>query len=99
MPRNGKRPIFVLTSSRSFSAGEGFAYLMQERKRAVIIGERTAGAANPGRGYQVNDLFEVTVPNARVRSAIKRANWEGDGVTPDIAVPAAQALDVGIEQA
>ena len=99
LPRNGRRPIFVLTSSKSFSGGEGFAYLMQERKRAVVIGERTAGAANPGRPYPVNNLFQVTIPNGHISSAIKHSNWEGDGVTPDIAVPAAQALDVAIEHA
>jgi hypothetical protein len=99
MPRNGRRPIFVLTSSRSFSGGEGFAYLMQERKRAVIIGEKTAGAANPGRPYPVNEWFQVTIPNGHISSAIHHSNWEGDGVTPDILVPAAQALDVAIERA
>jgi len=99
MQRNGRRPIFVLTSSKTFSGGEGFAYLTQERKRAVIIGERTAGAANPGRPYPVNEWFEVTIPNGHISSAIKHSNWEGNGVTPDIAVPADEALDVAIVRA
>jgi hypothetical protein len=99
LPRNESRPIWVLTSPRSFSGGEGFAYLMQEQKRASIVGEQTAGAANPGRPYPVNELFEVTVPNGHISSAIRHANWEGDGVTPDIRVPAATALDVAIERA
>ena len=38
--------------------------LLQERQRAEVVGEKTAGAANPGRPYPVNDVFEVTVPNA-----------------------------------
>lgn len=97
--RNGSRPVFVLTSSHTFSGGEGLAYLLQERKRALVIGENTAGAANPGRPYPVNDIFEVTVPNGRIRSAIKHGNWEGDGVTPDVIVPAATALDVALERA
>ena len=45
--RDGRRPVFVLTSRRTFSAGEGFAFLLQERGRVVVVGERTAGAANP----------------------------------------------------
>jgi C-terminal processing protease CtpA/Prc len=92
--RDGRRPVYVLTSSRTFSAGEGFAFLLQERARAEVIGERTAGAANPGRPYRVNAWFEVTVPNGQVRSAISGGNWEGRGVKPDIEVPAAEALDV-----
>ncbi len=99
LPRNGTRPIFVLTSNRTFSGGEGLAYLLQERQRATIIGERTAGAANPGRPYPVNDLFEVTVPNGHIRSAINQSNWEGDGVKPDVMSPADAAFDVALERA
>jgi Peptidase family S41/N-terminal domain of Peptidase_S41 in eukaryotic IRBP len=97
--RNGARPVFVLTSSHTFSGGEGLAYLLQERKRALVIGEKTAGAANPGRPYPVNEILEVTVPNGSIRSALKRSNWEGGGVTPDVIVPAATALDVALERA
>ena len=90
--RDERRAVYILTSTRTFSAGEGFAFLLQERGRAEIIGERTAGAANPGRPYRVNPWFEVTVPNGKVRSAMSGGNWEGRGVQPDLAVPAADAL-------
>jgi C-terminal processing protease CtpA/Prc len=92
--RNARRPIYVLTSSRTFSAGEGLPFLLQELARAVVIGEPTAGAANPGRPYPAGSLFEITVPNAQVVTAIRRANWEGRGVTPDVAVPAAAAFRI-----
>jgi nucleoside 2-deoxyribosyltransferase len=91
--RDERRPVYVLTSAKTFSAGEGFAFLLQERKRAEVIGERTAGAANPGRPYRVNAWFEVTVPNGQVRSALSGGNWEGRGVTPDLEVAAADALE------
>jgi C-terminal processing protease CtpA/Prc len=84
--------VYVLTSARTFSAGEGFAFLLQERARAEVIGERTAGAANPGRPYRVNPWFEVTVPNGQVRSAVSGGNWEGRGVKPDLEVAAPDAL-------
>ena len=90
--RDGKRPIAVLTSAQTFSGGEGLAFLLQERRRAEIVGEVTAGAANPGTTYPVNDRFRVNVPNGRIRSAIGGGNWEGAGVTPDVKVPAAEAL-------
>jgi C-terminal processing protease CtpA/Prc len=48
------------------------------------VGERTAGAANPGRPFPVNDHFEVAVPTGKVVSAIRGGNWEGSGVTPDV---------------
>lgn len=91
---DGKRPVFLLTSARTFSAGEGFAFLLQERHRAEVIGEITAGAANPGRPYAINDEFEVTVPNGRVLSAVSGNNWEGIGVVPDMKVTASRALEV-----
>jgi C-terminal processing protease CtpA/Prc len=94
LTRNARRPIYVLTSPRTFSAGEGLAFILQERKRAVVIGEVTAGAANPGRSYPAGTLFEITVPNGRVVTAITKRNWEGSGVTPDIIVPAADAFRV-----
>jgi len=90
--RDGKRPIAVLTSAQTFSGGEGLAFLLQERHRAEIVGEVTAGAANPGTTYPVNDRFRVNVPNGRIKSAVSGGNWEGAGVTPDVKVPAADAL-------
>lgn len=92
--RNANRPVYVLTSPRTFSAGEGLAFLLQELKRAVVIGEVTAGAANPGRPYPAGPLFEITVPNGRVVTAITKRNWEGSGVTPDVKVAAAEAFQV-----
>jgi hypothetical protein len=96
--RDGKRPIAVLTSAQTFSAGEGLAFLLQERHRAEIVGEVTAGAANPGRSYPVNDGFRVNVPNGRIKSAVSGSNWEGTGVTPDVSVPAADALQTAHEK-
>jgi C-terminal processing protease CtpA/Prc len=95
-PRAGRdvnRPAYVLTSARTFSGGEGFAFLLQERHRAEIVGEGTAGAANAGRPYRVNARFSVTIPNGQVRSAVSGGNWEGAGVTPDVKTPV-DALNV-----
>lgn len=90
--RNPGRPVYVLTSAHTWSAGEGVAFLLQERHRAEIVGETTAGAANPGRSYDVNALFEVNVPNGKVKSAVRGTNWEGSGVVPDVKVEASDAL-------
>jgi hypothetical protein len=97
--RDGRRPVYVLVSARTWSAGEGFAYILQERRRAEIIGETTAGAANPGRPYEINATFYVNVPNGQVRSAVRRSNWEGTGVQPDVFAPAAEALRVAHQRA
>jgi C-terminal processing protease CtpA/Prc len=99
LERNETRPLYVLTSAKTFSAGEGIAFILQERQRAEIVGEKTACAANPGRPYRVNSHFEVVVPNGKIVTAMTRRNWEGSGVSPDITVPASDALRVAYARA
>jgi C-terminal processing protease CtpA/Prc len=89
-----KRPVYVLTASQTFSGGEGLAFILQERRRAEIVGEVTAGAANAGRPYRINARFSVTIPNGQVKSAVSGGNWEGAGVSPDVKAAAADALKV-----
>ena len=97
--RDAHRPVFVLTAAATFSAGEGLAFILQDHGRAEVVGEVTAGAANPGRPYPVNDYFEVVVPNGQVRSAVTGRNWEGVGVIPDIRTTEVEALEVAHRRA
>ena len=93
------KPVYVLTSSRTFSGGEEFAYNLKNLKRATLIGETTGGGAHPVQAYKLTDRFAIGVPFARAVSPITRTNWEGTGVTPDVAVPADQALDEAVRMA
>lgn len=97
--QSDSRPVYVLTSGRTFSGGEGFAFILQEHKRAEVIGEKTAGAANLARPFRVNERFEATIPIGRIASAVHGKNWEGSGVSPDVATVATDALDVAHERA
>lgn len=87
------KPLFVLTSRRTFSAAEEFTYNLQTRKRAIIVGDTTGGGAHPGGGQRLNDRFGVFVPSGRAINPITKTNWEGTGVRPDIAVPSDQARE------
>lgn len=89
----GKKPIYVLTSSFTFSAAEEFTYNLKSLNRAVIVGEPTGGGAHPTRGAKIDDQFSIGVPFARSVNPITKTNWEGTGVAPDVRVPAAQALE------
>lgn len=97
--RLGGRAVYVLTSSRTFSAGEEFAYDLQQLKRATVVGEVTGGGAHPVRPYRIDEHFAIGVPFARSINPITRANWEGTGVSPDEAVPAREALTTAHLQA
>ncbi len=87
------QPVFVLTSKRTFSGAEEFAFDLKNQKRAVIVGETTGGGAHPVSGHLVADYFMVGVPFAKSLDPVTKTNWEGTGVEPDVKVPAADALE------
>lgn len=87
-------PVFVLTSSHTFSGAEGFAFDLKNLKRATLVGETTGGGAHPTGMHRVDDHFAVAIPQARSMDPISKTDWEGTGVEPDVRVPADQALDV-----
>ena len=87
------KPLFVLTSRRTFSAAEEFTYNLQTRKRAVIVGDTTGGGAHPGGGHQLGNGFGVFVPSGRAINPITKTNWEGTGVRPDIPVSSDKARE------
>ena len=93
---SGKRylnkDVYVLTSKRTFSGAEEFTYNLKNLKRATIVGETTGGGAHPGGGFRISEHFGMFVPTGRAISPITKTNWEGTGVTPDVSVPADQAL-------
>lgn len=93
------RDVYVLTSSRTFSAGEEFTYNMQTQKRAMIVGETTGGGANPGGMERLSDHFGAFIPSGRAINPITKTNWEGTGVSADMAVAADKALDAAYRDA
>jgi C-terminal processing protease CtpA/Prc len=86
------KDVYVLTSKRTFSGAEEFSYNLKNLKRATIVGETTGGGAHPGGGHRVSEHFSMFVPSGRAINPITKTNWEGTGVTPDVDVPADQAL-------
>lgn len=92
----GKRmpdvPVYVLTSSYTFSGAEEFSYNLKNLKRATIIGETTGGGAHPGGMNIADDNFVIFVPIGRAINPITKTNWEGTGVSPDIEINSTKAL-------
>jgi hypothetical protein len=88
------KPVYVLTSSYTFSAAEEFTYNLKNLQRATIVGERTGGGAHPGGMYPVWEKFEAFIPTGRAINPYSKSNWEGTGVSPDMEVSADDALHV-----
>lgn len=92
----GTKPVYVLTSARTFSGAEEFSYNLKALKRATIVGETTGGGAHPVRGRRIDAHFTIGVPYARAINPITRTNWESVGVEPDAKVPAGEALKTAL---
>ena len=86
------KPVYVLISKVTFSGGEAFAYTLQARQRATLIGEQTGGGAHPGASYRIHPHLEAFIPIGRSINPLTGTDWEGKGVTPDIDTPTEQAL-------
>ncbi|OGD29243.1 MAG: hypothetical protein A2V57_01355 [Candidatus Aminicenantes bacterium RBG_19FT_COMBO_65_30] len=92
-PKAADADLYILTSARTFSGAEEFTYNMKNLKRATVIGETTGGGAHPTGTRIVQRDFILRVPFARAINPVSKTNWEGTGVAPDIACPAAEAFD------
>ncbi|MCU0292422.1 MAG: S41 family peptidase [Thermoanaerobaculaceae bacterium] len=99
----GKRlaevPMYILTSSYTFSGAEALAYRFKVLKRATIVGETTGGGANAGGILDVAPGFRVWMPMGRPVDRTTGTNWEGTGVEPDIRTSAREALAAGHAEA
>lgn len=93
------KPLYILTSQRTFSAAEEFTYNLQQLKRALVIGETTRGGAHAGLRYPINTHFEAFIPNTRAVNPISGTNWEGVGVQPDLPVAQEEAPDLAYRKA
>jgi len=89
----------VLTSKNTGSCAEEFAYDIQQLKRGTLIGETTAGGANPGSMVRLSANFAAFIADGRAVNPVSKANWEGVGVKPDVSVPADDALSTAHVQA
>lgn len=91
-PRFSDKPVYVLTSQKTFSGGEEFTLDLKTQKRATIVGETTGGGAHPVQGFPAGDHFTIGVPYAHPINPVIKGDWEGTGVEPDVKVSAADAL-------
>ncbi len=84
--RYGKRKeLIVLISKRTTGAAEAVAYVLKHLKRAIIVGERSAGGSVKVEKLRVGDSgFYMTVPVARSVNPVTGESWEVTGVSPSV---------------
>jgi retinol-binding protein 3 len=92
----GKRrpnvPVWILTDQGTASAGEDFAFVLQQLGRARTVGSVTAGAGHNNDFVDAGHGFGVSISYTRVADSRTGKEWERVGVAPDIKVDPGDAL-------
>ena len=86
--------LYILTSSRTFSAAEEFIYDLKNLDRATLVGETTGGGGHMVTFERNEELkIEFKIPFNRAVNPYSGDNWEAKGIEPHVKCPAEEALD------
>ena len=99
-PRYGQsKPVFILTSKRTFSAAEAFTYDLKALDRVTVVGARTGGGANPFEYRHVAKSLVLWLERERSVNPITKGNWQTVGITPDVEAAPEEAFAVAYDLA
>jgi hypothetical protein len=93
------REVYILTSTRTFSAAEELVYDLAVRNRATIVGETTGGGANDNDFRRLGDHYRASISIGHAINPVTHTNWEGKGIEPNVKVPKEQALQTAYKSA
>lgn len=77
-------PLVVLVGEDTVSFGEIFSGILQDQGRAKVVGQTTLGNVETLSGYDFNDGSRAWIARERFDPAHSHANWEKDGIIPDV---------------
>jgi carboxyl-terminal processing protease len=94
----GDAPLVVIVDGASASASEILAGALQDRERALLLGEKTFGKGSVQIIYELTDQSSVHITNA-VWFTPDGHKIDGQGLTPDVVIelgsdPVPQAVDL-----
>lgn len=86
--------IYILTSANTASGAEAFTYVLKNYNKAVVIGEKTRGAAHWCEYFFYSSInVEIRMPVAYPINPVTKTNWEKTGIIPDIEISEYSAFD------
>jgi hypothetical protein len=98
-PRRIDVPLFILTDDVTRSAAEDLTFVLQNFKRATVVGTRTAGAGRNNATVPLGHGVVGSISFTRVMEPGTRREWERTGITPDIPTHRDSALVVAHREA
>jgi len=84
-PAQYLKPVYLLTSERTVSAGETFTLMMRRLPQVTQMGQTTAGALSDILQKPLPGAFRVTIPNEADRDPDGKL-YEGRGIAPQRAL-------------
>ena len=91
------RPLFILINGNTASAAEAFTFALKHQKRAVVVGEPSAGGAFMNTYFPVNDEMVLAISSKAPFLPGTQFTWQGTGVKPDVPVNESEAKEKAIE--
>ncbi|MEM8888471.1 MAG: S41 family peptidase [Bacteroidota bacterium] len=92
-------PLYILIDEKTGSAAESFAYMLKHMDRALVIGERSAGAGNGASQHRPSDRFLLVVACQQTINAVTKTSFEKVGVIPHIDASSSEAFDTAYKLA
>lgn len=77
------KPVILLTTSRTISAGESFTFAMRQNDNVIQVGETTAGAFSDTVPFQLLNGWLITISVGDYRGPDGKS-YEGIGIAPHI---------------
>ncbi|MEO1170576.1 MAG: S41 family peptidase [Myxococcota bacterium] len=93
--RVGQR-LVVLVDGGTASAAEWLAYTLQAFKKAVVVGERSAGGAHMNTFYALGQGLRISISTGIPINPKTQTNWEQVGIAPDVRCKSDEALQCAL---
>lgn len=91
------KPVYILTSRRTFSAAESFTFGLKINHRVTLVGERTGGGGHFGDTISVSPDLSLFMPGGRTYDPKTGQGWEAEGIAPDIEADYADAQERALQ--
>ena len=91
------KPVYLLTSQLTMSAGEALGLMMKQLPQVTHVGEQTQGIFSAATGFRLPNGWVISLSN-EVFSNASGENFEQRGLQPDRTIPAFSSLDYQLQR-